>query len=68
MSSFGEKKSEKFIATSQNEYLGYTQKQFARIYPAGSRVDSSNYEPQPHWNAGCQMVALNYQTFGKFFF
>ncbi|KAK7806617.1 hypothetical protein U0070_000068 [Myodes glareolus] len=27
-----------------------------------TRVDSSNYMPQLFWNAGCQMVALNFQT------
>ena len=30
--------------------------------PAGTRFDSSNYDPMPMWNAGCQMVALNIQT------
>jgi hypothetical protein len=25
-------------------------------------VDSSNYDPIPCWNYGCQLVALNYQT------
>ncbi|KAG2467472.1 PLCB4 phosphodiesterase, partial [Polypterus senegalus] len=34
----------------------------SRIYPKGGRVDSSNYMPQIFWNAGCQMVSLNYQT------
>ncbi|KAG2457656.1 PLCB2 phosphodiesterase, partial [Polypterus senegalus] len=34
----------------------------SRIYPKGTRMDSSNYNPQIFWNAGCQMVALNYQT------
>lgn len=34
----------------------------SRIYPRGGRVDSSNYMPQIFWNAGCQMVALNFQT------
>ena len=33
-----------------------------RIYPSGSRVDSSNYDPRPHWACGAQMVALNFQT------
>lgn len=37
----------------------------SRIYPKGTRVDSSNYSPQPFWNVGCQMVALNYQTMGR---
>lgn len=26
-----------------------------RVYPAGSRTDSSNYNPVPLWNAGCQI-------------
>ena len=33
-----------------------------RTYPAGSRVDSSNYDPRLAWSMGCQMVALNFQT------
>lgn len=43
----------------------YNKRQMSRIYPKGTRMDSSNYSPQPFWNAGCQMVALNYQTMGK---
>ena len=39
--------------------------QLSRVYPKGSRVDSSNYDPQPMWNAGSQMVALNFQTADK---
>ena len=38
----------------------------SRIYPKGSRVDSSNYEPQFCWNVGFQMVALNYQVENPF--
>lgn len=34
----------------------------SRIYPKGARYDSSNFMPQIFWNAGCQMVALNFQT------
>jgi len=30
--------------------------------PAGSRVDSSNYNPLLAWAVGCQLVALNFQT------
>ncbi|ELT96912.1 hypothetical protein CAPTEDRAFT_224536 [Capitella teleta] len=33
-----------------------------RVYPKGSRLESSNYDPMPTWNLGCQMTALNYQT------
>jgi hypothetical protein len=40
----------------------------SRIYPKGTRVDSSNYNPAPAWAAGNQMVALNYQTKDSAFF
>ena len=43
----------------------YNKRQMSRIYPKGGRVDSSNYMPQIFWNAGCQMVSLNYQTPGR---
>ena len=40
----------------------YNRNQLSRCYPKGARVDSSNYDPMPMWNVGCQMVAMNYQT------
>jgi len=40
----------------------YNRRQLSRIYPAGGRVDSSNYPPHLHWNAGCQIVAFNFQV------
>jgi hypothetical protein len=36
--------------------------QMIRVYPKGTRFDSSNQNPIIGWNSGCQMVALNYQT------
>ena len=42
--------------------LSYNKRQMSRIYPKGGRYDSSNYMPQIFWTAGCQMVALNFQT------
>jgi Ca2+-binding EF-hand superfamily protein len=65
MSSFGEAKTRKLSAKNSNAFMLYNQKQFSRVYPAGSRVDSSNYDPTFAWNAGCQIVALNYQTPGR---
>jgi len=44
------------------KYLSFNNRQLSRIYPKGSRVDSSNYDPTLYWSAGCQVVALNYQT------
>ena len=35
-----------------------------RVYPAGNLMGhlSYNFDPQKFWDAGCQIVALNYQT------
>lgn len=33
-----------------------------RTYPAGMRIDSSNFNPVIFWSFGVQMSALNYQT------
>ena len=33
-----------------------------RIYPAGKRMNSSNFDPTPAWACGAQLAALNYQT------
>ncbi|XP_078591081.1 1-phosphatidylinositol 4,5-bisphosphate phosphodiesterase beta-1-like isoform X2 [Branchiostoma floridae x Branchiostoma japonicum] len=44
------------------EFVNYNKRQLSRIYPRGTRMDSSNYIPQVFWNAGCQLVALNFQT------
>lgn len=63
MSSFSETKMEKFFTHSQaNFFVKYNRNQLSRVYPKGSRLDSSNYDPMPCWNVGTQMVALNYQT------
>ncbi|GMH67817.1 hypothetical protein TL16_g04777, partial [Triparma laevis f. inornata] len=62
MSSFSEPKTEKLIKTAASNWVEYNKKQMSRIYPAGVRIDSSNYNPIPSWNVGSQIVALNYQT------
>ncbi|XP_023319124.1 1-phosphatidylinositol 4,5-bisphosphate phosphodiesterase gamma-1 isoform X2 [Trichogramma pretiosum] len=65
MSSFPESKAEKLFQQERRFFLKYHQVQFSRVYPKGQRIDSSNYNPLPMWNSGCQMVALNYQTGDK---
>uniref|UniRef100_A0A672Y820 Phosphoinositide phospholipase C n=1 Tax=Sphaeramia orbicularis TaxID=375764 RepID=A0A672Y820_9TELE len=62
ISSFVETKGEAMISKSAVEFVEYNKRQMSRIYPKGTRMDSSNYSPQPFWTVGCQMVALNYQT------
>ncbi|XP_077587715.1 1-phosphatidylinositol 4,5-bisphosphate phosphodiesterase beta-2 [Stigmatopora nigra] len=62
ISSFVETKGEAMIAKTAVEFVEYNKRQMSRIYPKGTRMDSSNFNPQNFWNVGCQMVALNYQT------
>ncbi|XP_074555404.1 1-phosphatidylinositol 4,5-bisphosphate phosphodiesterase beta-3 isoform X2 [Halichoeres trimaculatus] len=62
MSSFVETKGMDLLKSSPTDFLKYNKNQLSRIYPKGTRVDSSNYMPQLFWNVGCQMVALNFQT------
>ena len=44
------------------QLLFVTRHMFIRVYPAGSRIASSNYDPLWSWAHGAQLVALNYQT------
>ncbi|XP_037343015.2 1-phosphatidylinositol 4,5-bisphosphate phosphodiesterase beta-2 [Pungitius pungitius] len=62
ISSFVETRGEAMISKTAVEFVEYNKRQMSRIYPKGTRMDSSNYSPRPFWNVGCQMVALNYQT------
>ncbi len=65
MHSFPEKIAVKTMTSNASQFIMYHQVQFSRVYPTSTRLYSSNYDPNPLWNAGCQMVALNYQTPGK---
>ena len=62
MSSFSEVRGLVLLQHEGAKFIRYNSSHTSRIYPAGSRISSSNYMPQLYWNVGCQMVALNYQT------
>lgn len=62
MSSFAETTGMSLLKTQAIDFVNYNKRQMSRIYPKGTRADSSNYMPQVFWNAGCQMVSLNFQT------
>uniref|UniRef100_A0AAY4A9W4 Phosphoinositide phospholipase C n=1 Tax=Denticeps clupeoides TaxID=299321 RepID=A0AAY4A9W4_9TELE len=64
MSSFKESTAMNLAQDSANKYIQHNVEKLSRVYPAGTRTDSSNYNPVPLWNGGCQMVALNFQTPG----
>ncbi|XP_044137439.1 1-phosphatidylinositol 4,5-bisphosphate phosphodiesterase zeta-1 [Bufo gargarizans] len=62
--SLPEKKAQNLAQNSAQEFIQHTRRFITRIYPKGSRTDSSNFYPQEFWNVGCQMTALNFQTPG----
>lgn len=45
--------------TTATAYIHHNMDKLSRIYPAGSRTDSSNYNPVPMWNVGCQIGTLS---------
>ncbi|XP_076023335.1 1-phosphatidylinositol 4,5-bisphosphate phosphodiesterase eta-2a [Genypterus blacodes] len=65
VSSLSETKAHQVMQQKSAAFLQFNQRQLSRIYPSSYRVDSSNFNPQPFWNAGCQLVALNYQSEGR---
>ena len=63
---FSEKKIRKFAHDNGKENLmNWVREGMCRVYPAGYRIFSGNFDPQQHWKQGVQIVALNYQTEDK---
>ncbi|XP_017285512.1 1-phosphatidylinositol 4,5-bisphosphate phosphodiesterase delta-4 [Kryptolebias marmoratus] len=65
VASFTESKARKHLREAGAEFVHHNSQQLTRVYPTGFRTDSSNFNPQEMWNAGCQIVALNFQTAGE---
>lgn len=62
ISSFSELKVKKLVKTDNANSILLNMEQTSRVYPKGTRFDSSNYMPINAWLGGFQLVALNYQT------
>ncbi|NWV04865.1 PLCZ1 phosphodiesterase, partial [Ptilonorhynchus violaceus] len=62
--SIGEANARRLVKHAAKDFIAHTTRFITRIYPKGTRMSSSNYNPQEFWNVGCQMVALNFQTAG----
>jgi phosphatidylinositol phospholipase C epsilon len=60
--SINETTAKKLCRKQPTSILTHTETQLLRTYPAGMRIDSSNFNPVLFWSFGIQMVALNYQT------
>ncbi|XP_077500323.1 1-phosphatidylinositol 4,5-bisphosphate phosphodiesterase delta-1-like isoform X4 [Amblyomma americanum] len=67
MASFSEVKASKLSSTPEGarSFIRHNSRHLSRIYPKGTRTDSSNYDPVKFWNIGCQIVALNYQSWDQ---
>ncbi|XP_074308142.1 phosphoinositide phospholipase C 6 [Silene latifolia] len=63
--SLSEHELEKAASSYGVDVVRFTQKNFLRIYPKGTRIRSSNYNPLVAWYHGAQMVAFNMQGYGK---
>ena len=53
---------------SQPAWIAHNRSNLSRVYPKGSRMDSSNMADTllcRLWGAGVQMAALNFQTFDQ---
>lgn len=61
-SSINENTAKKLCRKQPLGVVAHTQTQLMRTYPAGMRIDSSNFNPVIFWSFGLQMAALNYQT------
>ncbi|KAL2940588.1 Phosphoinositide phospholipase C 2 [Bienertia sinuspersici] len=63
--SLSEPQLEKAATHHGREIVRFTQKNMLRIYPKGTRITSSNYNPLIGWMHGAQMVAFNMQGYGR---
>ncbi|EJD41561.1 PLC-like phosphodiesterase [Auricularia subglabra TFB-10046 SS5] len=61
--SLSERAANKYVKQAVMDLVKHNWTHVVRIYPAGTRLGSSNYEPHRFWAAGAQLVALNWQTF-----
>lgn len=67
MFSLSENSANKMLRFNMWDMIKHTKLHLVRIYPKGTRVSSTNYEPHKFWASGAQLVALNWQTPGKSF-
>ncbi|GMI72602.1 hypothetical protein like AT2G40116 [Hibiscus trionum] len=63
--SISEQQLEKAAGSLGVHVVRFTQKNILRVYPKGTRFNSSNYKPTIGWMHGAQMVAFNIQGYGK---
>uniref|UniRef100_A0A671TER4 Phosphoinositide phospholipase C n=1 Tax=Sinocyclocheilus anshuiensis TaxID=1608454 RepID=A0A671TER4_9TELE len=55
VSSLNESLTNQIMQLKPAQLVRLNQRQLLRVYPFNYRVDSSNFNPQPFWNAGCHL-------------
>lgn len=60
--SVSEKTGAKVIKENKQDWIKHNFSHLSRVYPRGTRLQSTNYDPVTFWSAGCQLVAINWQT------
>ncbi|KAK4688292.1 hypothetical protein P7C73_g1831, partial [Tremellales sp. Uapishka_1] len=63
--SVSERTADRILRENKVDWIKHNFTHISRIYPKATRLASSNYDPVPYWAAGCQLVALNWQTIGE---
>ncbi|KXN88958.1 1-phosphatidylinositol 4,5-bisphosphate phosphodiesterase delta-4, partial [Leucoagaricus sp. SymC.cos] len=63
MFSSSENTANEMLRTSTFDLIKHTEGHLVRVYPRGTRMRSTNFEPHRYWSAGCQLLAINWQTF-----
>ena len=61
--SLSENTANKLLKQAMLDLIKHNRTHLVRTYPKGMRIGSTNYVPHRFWSAGCQLVALNWQTF-----
>ncbi|KAG8738046.1 Phospholipase C [Ceratobasidium sp. 414] len=62
MFSLSEKTANKVSKENAMGLVKHCRTNLVRLYPNGTRVTSTNYDPTRYWAAGVQLVAMNWQT------
>jgi len=60
--SVSERTGGRLLKDHKADWIKHNFSHISRVYPKAVRVSSSNFDPVPFWAAGCQCVAMNWQT------
>ncbi|KAJ3524795.1 hypothetical protein NM688_g8501 [Phlebia brevispora] len=63
MFSLSENTANRILKQNMMDLIKHNKTHLIRIYPKGTRIGSTNYEPHRYWSAGAQLVAINWQTY-----